>query len=155
MWLKLSIFILLFLLILCFVLFAQEKEALVFVSSIDKTQVKADEVITFKINIEGAFKANPKIELPRLEEDFDVVSKSESESISWQKGQAQRKTLLQFGLLPKKSGALTIGAAKLKVGLKEYSTEPITISVTGTSGKREFPHESEKAPAEDAGQITL
>ena len=154
MWLKVLIFILLFLAVLCFVLFAQETESVSFLSSVDKNQVKADEVINFKISIQTELKASPKIELPKLEDDFEIISQATSENITWKAGQAQRVSVLEFGLLPKKAGTLTISPAKLKIGLKEYTTEPISITVSGTPKRKEAPLEPQ-LPSEESEQITL
>lgn len=154
MWLKVLIFIFLFLVVLCVILFAQDKEAVSFLSSVGKAQVRADEVVNFKITIQVQLKGGPKIELPKLEDDFEVISQGTSESITWEAGQAQQVSVLQFGLLPKREGSLTIGRAKLKVGSKEYTTEPITITVSGTPEKREAPLKPQ-VPQEESDQITL
>ncbi|MEW6008845.1 MAG: BatD family protein [Candidatus Omnitrophota bacterium] len=147
---RFGILILIFLLISS-IAFAQDIK---FTSSVNKKEFDANEVINFKITIEGNFKTTPKIDLPKLEDDFDVVSQSTSENITWQKGEAKRLTVLQFGLLAKKEGILTIGPAKLKVGLKEYLTAPIEIKITG---KIDHPQaEPEEIPQEgNQEQITL
>ncbi len=150
---RIAINAIVFLLISAVACFAQAED-IKFASSVSKTEFDANEVINFKITIEGDFKTTPKIELPKLEDDFDVVSQASSENVTWQKGMAKRTTTLQFGLLAKKEGAITIGPAKLKVGLKEYSTQPVQITITG---KIERPIvEPEEIPEEgEQEQITL
>lgn len=150
---KSALFISAFLLLSAVACIAQTED-IKFASFLNKKEFGANEVINFKIAIEGDFKSSPKVELPKLEDDFDVVSQGTSENITWEKGVAKRLTIIEFGLLAKKEGSLTIGAAKLKVGLKEYSTQPIQITITG---KVERPKvEPEEIPeGEQQEQITL
>ncbi len=122
-------FILLFLLIISFVLFAEQTESLKFFSSVDKTEVNVGEVINFKITIEGNFRANPKIEIPKLEEDFEIVSRTQSQRVSWEKGKKNSAFVWKLMLLAKRPGKLSIAVAKLKLGSKVYTTRPIEITV--------------------------
>jgi hypothetical protein len=149
---KIIIFAFIFVLILCFVLFAQD-EAIKFFSSVDKTQVDANELLNFKINLEGDFKQEPGIELPKLEEDFDVLSSANSENVSWQQGKVKKSSVLEFVLSPKKIGVITIGPARLKIGTKTYTTNPIQITVTGKINRGNVqPGPDEKNPLEEGNQ---
>ena len=152
--LKIIGFILLFLFILCLVLFAQG-EGIKFFSSVDKTEVSLTETLNFKITLEGDFKGSPKIVLPRLEEDFDVVSKAQSQQISLSAGEKSKTFVLSLMLLAKKEGRIRIGPAKLKAGLKTYATEPIEITIKPRIDKNYLKPEKRLPIDREAERITL
>ena len=152
--LKISGFILLFLFIFCLALFAQG-EGIKFFSSVDKTEVRLAEALNFKITLEGDFKGSPKIVLPRLEEDFDVVSKAQSQQISLSAGEKSKTFVLSLILLAKKEGQIRIGPAKLKAGLKAYTTEPIEITVKPGIDKDYLNPEKRFPIDKEAERITL
>ena len=97
-------------------------------SYVDKDKIKLNETIQLTIKIEGNI-SNPKIELPNLAENFDVITSLQSQNISI-KGK-EKSAILEFIyiLQPKKEGKYTIAAVSLKYKGKVFNTEPINIEV--------------------------
>ncbi|MBU2540461.1 MAG: BatD family protein [Candidatus Omnitrophica bacterium] len=155
--LKIIGFILLFLFILSLVLFAQQAEKLKFSSSVDKTEISLGELLNFKVTVEGSFKGSPEIKLPKLRDDFDIVSQTQSHRISIEAGKKNRIFVLNLMLLAKREGQINIAAAELKQGSKVYTTEPMEITVKPGKGEKKFLREPEEEfPAEEeVERITL
>lgn len=154
---KITGFILGFMFILFQGLFAQTDD-FKFVSSVDKRELSAGEILNFKISLEGNFKVAPQIEPPPLEDDFDVISTMRSQHISLGGRSKKKIFVINIVLLAKKEGVIKIGAAKLKLGFKSYITEPIEIIVNINEDiqKRPFlPPERVPVEGEDAERITL
>ena len=150
---KILVFILIFLILLCFVLFAQD-EIVKFLSSVDKNELSTNETLTLKISIEGSISGNPKIDLPKLEQDFFIVSTSQSEEIVFKAGKSSTAYVSSIVLMPKRLGEITIPAAKLRVGLKVYTTQPTKIIVKPGKSFKELPQETPQDNA-DQEQLTL
>lgn len=150
---KIFVFILIFLCLLCFVLFAQN-EAIKFLSSVDKSELSADEALTLKVTVEGSISGNPKIELPELTQDFFIIATSQSQEIVFKAGKSSTIYLSNITLMPKRPGEITLPAAKLKVDSKVYTTEPIKIIVKPGKPFKELPPENPEDNT-DREQMTL
>lgn len=135
---KILVFILIFLLLLCLVVFAQDL-AVRFLSSVDKNELGMDDLLNLKISVEGNIPGNPKIELPKLEQEFFIVATSHSENIVIKAGKSNSVYVSNITLMPKRPGEIIIPAAELKVGSKVYKSEPIKIKVIPGNPLKESP----------------
>lgn len=140
---RILVFILIFLVLLCFVLFAQEK-SIKFSSSVDRNELSTDDVLTLKITLEGAMNVTPQMELPQLENNFDVIATRRSQRISSSGGQSTTVSITSIALSPKRAGEVTIGEVKLKIGGEVYNTKPIKIIVKqGSVEKQGIPQDDQ------------
>ncbi len=145
---KILVLILIFLSLLCLVIFAQD-EAVRFLCSADKSELGMDDVLNLKITVEGNIPGNPKIELPKLEQEFFIVATSQSEDTVIKAGKSSTIYVSNITLMPKRPGEIIIPAAKLKVDSKVYKSEPIKIKVIPAKPFKELSPEDQE---ENGGQ---
>lgn len=99
------------------------------IASVDKTELEAGEIFYYVITIEGNF-SSPKIKEPSLEE-FKIVSRQQSRSISHQRGKTRLKIELTYLLFSTQPGTFKIQPAKVVDGEKTYQSKPVEITITG------------------------
>jgi len=117
-------------------------------SSVDKSKIPQDEVLTFKIEISGELNSEPQIELPDLKKDFEIVSTMQSQSLSIKERKINRQADFIYILTPKSVGKFTIGEVKVKIGKEDFKTQSIYIEVTAPPKptKKELKPETPQAP---------
>lgn len=98
-------------------------------ASVDRTQVALEESLTYSLEITGDVKSLPDPVLPALA-DFDVYSSGRTQSYNWVNGQESSSVTVNYIMVPKKTGPLTIGPASLTIDGHVYRTNPITITVS-------------------------
>lgn len=110
-----------------------------FTATVDRTTVGLNEPVALTVQVTGTNIGRvPQPRLPELD-GFENIgsSRSQSTSISIVNGRMTQEQTISFiyTLIPKKTGELVIGSCRLNYQGVEYSTEPITIKVTQTSGR--------------------
>jgi len=108
-----------------------------FTARVDRTTVGLGEQLTLTVTVTGTNAGRvPRPRLPVLP-DFDQLgtNSSQSTSISFVNGRMtqQQTTSYIYYLSPKRTGGLSIGAARLEVGGEVYETQPIAVTVTKES----------------------
>ncbi|GAC1338350.1 MAG: BatD family protein [Myxococcales bacterium] len=103
------------------------------VASLDREETSLDGTATLSISVSVNSKGDPgELQLPALR-DFDVVSRSSSEQVSFVfNGSApsyRRTRVTSLTLTPHRAGLLTIEPARLAQGGKTYSTRQLSLRV--------------------------
>jgi hypothetical protein len=101
-------------------------------ASVDKKILKQNETLIFSIDISGNISSSPKIKLPDLNKDFEVLSSSQSQNISLNGRETNLTISFKYVLLPKKEGKLIIGEVEARYKREVYKTEAIEIEVLAT-----------------------
>jgi hypothetical protein len=101
-------------------------------ASADATEVALDGTIELRITAVYSSRSTAELQLPPFA-DFDVVSRSQSEQMSFSFGSGgsamQRTVITALTLTPRREGDLTIEPAKVEFEGKTYQTQPIRIRV--------------------------
>ncbi|MFC1476107.1 BatD family protein [Candidatus Zixiibacteriota bacterium] len=98
-------------------------------AAVDRTNLALEESLTYSLEITGDMQSLPDPVLPQLH-DFDVYSSGSNQSFNWVNGQVSSSVRINYILVPKKTGTLTIGSATLTVDGNIYRTAPINITVS-------------------------
>ncbi|MFH1502627.1 MAG: BatD family protein [Candidatus Eisenbacteria bacterium] len=96
---------------------------------VDRTSVSVNQAVRLTVQVEGAMQSLPAPKLPPLEDAWNVQSGGTSSNMSWVNGRMSVSKSWTYNLLPKRTGALAIGAAEIEFEGSVYATEPITIDV--------------------------
>lgn len=100
--------------------------------SVSPSQIHKNEFTTLKISIENSNEVQQVT--PPSFKDFIVLSGPNQESgMSSVNGNVKKYTALSFILKPKRPGKFSISAATVKIGGKEYNTNPAVLIVSNTS----------------------
>ena len=99
-------------------------------ADVDRNQIGPDDVIDYVIRLSGSGDL-PNLRLPTLA-DFDIVGTSRMSRFNMINGAITRGLELHHQLRPKRSGTLNIPAFRVDAEGKAYSTQPISIQVSGT-----------------------
>jgi hypothetical protein len=94
-------------------------------ATVDRTTLSINEAFTLSITVNGSFSGN-KPDMTPIQKDFELLSTSQSNNISYINGQMSQTTQWHYKLLPLDTGQIIIPA--LQVGTEK--TQPITITVT-------------------------
>lgn len=102
-------------------------------SSVDRTSISINDVVTYTIEVSGA--GIQQVQAPRFSgSTFDNLGMSESSSSSFSsvngKVRSETKRAFIFMLKPIRTGKLTIPATTLTIKGQRYITRPITVQVT-------------------------
>ena len=98
-------------------------------ASVDKQSLKQDDTLTLNVDIAGDISSTPKVSLPDLSNDFDILSTSQSQNISLMDNEAKLVVELKYVLLPKRQGKITIGSIEADYKDEVYKSDPIEIEV--------------------------
>lgn len=151
-------FILLLFFMFCSCLTLHAEEAPIAIkATVDKGEAAQDEYFNYRVVISSSANlVNPKIKLPRLEEDFVVLSSSRSQNIAISGGKTRIQIILDYFLKPKKEGEITIGPAEVSYRNKNYTSEPITIKAApGKKPAPKIPQEEEYEEGASREKVTL
>jgi hypothetical protein len=112
----------------------------------DRDEVPLDGTLTLQITVTYSSKGEPgDLELPPLR-DFDIVSRSQSEQVSFafiNGAPAFKRTIVtSLALTPKRAGETVIEPAKLNYKGRAFSTQPIKVRVLAAG--QEPPPRSQK-----------
>jgi len=131
-------------------------------ASVDRNLVGLNEAITLTVTVSGNTRNVPKPTLPSMKE-FSIYSQGTSRNFSIVNGRASSSVSYTYSLVPKSTGMFTIGACKITLKGKTFSTEPIEIEVTketkatqhsqrNTTGQHfQFPFEEEPRKTANKG----
>ncbi|MBU1027219.1 MAG: BatD family protein [Candidatus Margulisbacteria bacterium] len=106
-----------------------------FSASVDKTSVALDDTLNYTINISGS-DANraPSPALPSFS-NLRAIASGSSSNISIINGQTSVQKAYTYTLQPTSRGTGQIGQAKIVVDGTEYTTDPISVSITSATGQ--------------------
>jgi len=124
-------------------------------SSVDKNKLSQDETLTLSIDIAGDISSSPKIQLPDLDKDFEIISTAQSQNVSLKGKQTALSINFKYILLPKKEGKITIGAVTAKYKDQAYKTDPIEIEVTKSKKPKPVVPGPEVPPEEGSEETIL
>ena len=97
-------------------------------ASVDRNRINLDEVITFKVTIEGT-RDFPDVPVPQSDGFVIISGPSQSSSIQIVNGAMSASKIIQWRLAPTQTGEQTINPIVIKYRRKNYSTKPIKIQV--------------------------
>jgi hypothetical protein len=128
-------------------------------AEVNKTRITTDETLDYKLTIISTEKNIPQPELPQFK-DFNLISQSQSSSISFGKNTIKTILVYEFILNPLKEGEFKIESSIISVGGKTSSTQSFEIKVTAGKIKpqvppKEKPSQPEEIQPELKEQITL
>jgi len=98
-------------------------------AAVDKTSVETGQRIIYTLTVMGKFD-NPQLNVPEFT-GFTIIGRNQSQGYSYVNGKENINFNLVYSIAPTKPGTITIKGATLKTKDSEYSTQPITINVTG------------------------
>jgi hypothetical protein len=105
--------------------FAQES----FTASVDRNAVRVGETVTLSLTFNGAGSGVPQPELPSLEKLQAVAGPYSNTSLSIVNGRASSSASFSYVLRATEPGSGQIGSAKVKFKGKEFTSQPITVSI--------------------------
>lgn len=129
-------------------------------AQVDKNTITLDEAFTYKIIVNSSEKQIPQPQIPEFK-GFDIISKLQSSSISWVKGNPKTVLSFTFILVPTEIGKFKIEPSIIKIKNKTYSTDSFEIEVTQGKAKpktkpKPYPPEETRPDTEtESPQITL
>ena len=97
-------------------------------ASIDPTTVEVGGQTVLTIEVTGKFRNSASPLLPPLD-DFDKYEAGTSQNFSFVNGQTSSSITYNYILSPKKEGTYTIQPIRFQVGDKQYSANPVTVTV--------------------------
>ncbi len=122
----------LFALILCFFLFLPALQAgdVRITANLDKQTAHVDEEIHLTLKVIGQTANLQAPRIPRLE-GFDAFYTGRASHITFINGVSTASVEFSYTLIPKKTGALTIGPIEIQVDNQTYQTDPMTVQISG------------------------
>jgi hypothetical protein len=97
-------------------------------AEVDKTSIRNDETLTYRLSITSDEKNIPLPKLPEFS-GFLVVSQNQSSTVSIGKGRIKTKLLYIFILAPKITGKVKIEPASIKIRNHTYYTDSFEIEI--------------------------
>jgi hypothetical protein len=97
-------------------------------ASIDPTTVEVGGQAVLTIEVSGKFRNSASPILPPLD-DFDKYEAGTSQNFSFVNGQTSSSITYNYILSPKKEGTYTIQPIRFQVGDKQYTANPVTVTV--------------------------
>ena len=97
-------------------------------AQVDKTEVAPGEKLVFSVKVSGSIRQSPELELGPME-GFKVLSSNQAQQVELKGGRIRQSFVLTYLLAAATPGKHVIGAVRVRVGAKVYSTEPIEIHV--------------------------
>ena len=100
-------------------------------ASVDATTVGTEEMVTYTITVEGSDGSNVQLPEPPQAEGLSLLQSvpRTQQSVSIINGQMSRSFGFSWTYRPVGTGTTRIGATTLKVGDRDYHTQPITVQV--------------------------
>ena len=111
-------------------------QAASFTAAVDKNSVATDEQFTLQFILNGSGLSGEKnFSLPDLSRFLILSGPNQSSSMQFINGAVSSSVTYTYALQPREPGKFTIGPASIEVGGKQYSSEPIEITVAKGSAK--------------------
>ena len=127
-------------------------------AEVDKKEITTDDVLTYKITIVSADKKIPSPVLPKTQ-DFSIISRLQSTSLTFSKGESKNTAVFVFLLAPRKAGEFQIGPSKINVNGKVMDSESFKIKVKKGKLKLKIVPEQKPSkpgiPTSEEDQVTL
>ena len=124
-----------FILILLLLIFAVSysfADEISFSASVNKNAIALNEYLVYSLTVSGDVSNLPEPKIAELS-DFNRYGSGKSQSFSFVNGKRSGSITYTYTIAPKKTGKLTIPAAKAEYDKKTYTTDPIEIEVTEAS----------------------
>ncbi len=120
------------LIVSCFFIFSAQAQSFYSQVSSKRVQVGVPFEFAIVLTVSGTNYVPPSFK------EFDVVSgPNQSNSVQYTNGVMSQQIVISYGLVPKKEGKVTIGAASVVAGGQKLETTPITIEVVkGAAGNQ-------------------
>ncbi len=131
-------------------LFGQSEELSITAQS-DRDQITLNDRLRYEVVISGTGSTSiPNVDLPDFRGQFDVVSSSESTSISIVNGQMSASKIRNYVLVPVKTGEFVIEPAQIRYKGHIYKTNSLKITVTAASASS--PQSNQQLPSPSRAQ---
>jgi len=101
-------------------------------ASIDPTTVEVGGQAMLTIEVTGKFRNAASPILPALD-DFDKYEAGTSQNFSFVNGQTSSSITYNYILSPKKEGTFTIQPIRFQIGDKQYTANPVTVTVVAAA----------------------
>jgi hypothetical protein len=101
-------------------------------ASIDPTTVEVGGQAMLTIEVTGKFRNAASPILPALD-DFDKYEAGTSQNFSFVNGQTSSSITYNYILSPKKEGTYTIQPIRFQIGDKQYTANPVTVTVVAAA----------------------
>lgn len=120
------------LIVSCFFIFSAQAQSFYSQVSSKRVQVGVPFEFAIVLTVSGTNYVPPSFK------EFDVVSgPNQSNSVQYTNGVMSQQIVISYGLVPKKEGKVTIGAASVVAGGQKLETNPITLEVVkGAAGNQ-------------------
>ncbi len=107
-----------------------------FTASVDKNTVAVDEQFTLELTLNGGGMGGGSIpKLPDLSKFMVLSGPNQSSSVQIVNGSVSSSVTYSYVLQPREAGKFTLGAATTETGGKQYSSQPIEITVVKGAAK--------------------
>jgi BatD DUF11 like domain len=111
-------------------------QGVTFVASVDKNTVAVDEQFTLEFTLNGGGMGSGSIpKLPDLGKFMVLSGPNQSSSVQIVNGSVSSSVTYSYVLQPREAGKFTLGAATIETGGKQYSSQPIEITVVKGAAK--------------------
>ena len=94
------------------------------ISQVDRTEIETDETLQLTVTYSGQ-SATGKPNFNQLQRDFEIISNSQQQQLSWINGKQKSSTDWKLLLLPKRKGQLTIP----QLNFKGHTSQSISVLV--------------------------
>lgn len=120
------------LIVSCFFIYSAQAQSFYSQVSSKRVQVGVPFEFAIVLTVSGTNYVPPSFK------EFDVVSgPNQSNSVQYTNGVMSQQIVISYGLVPKKEGKVTIGAASVVAGGQKLETNPITLEVVkGAAGNQ-------------------
>lgn len=120
-------------------------------ATVAPTTVEIGGQAALTIEVEGKFRRSASPILPPLE-DFDKYEGGTSQNFSFINGQVHSSIIYTYILSPKKEGTFKIEPIRFQVGDKQYTANPVTLTVIPAQPGVSVPQGNVQAPPRSAGR---
>jgi hypothetical protein len=111
-------------------------QSVTFTASVDKNTVAVDEQFTLELTLNGGGMGGGSIpKLPDANKFMVLSGPNQSSSVQIINGSVSSSVVYSYVLQPREAGKFTLGAATIERGGKQYSSQPIEITVIKGAAK--------------------
>ena len=111
-------------------------QGVTFVASVDKNTVAVDEQFTLEFTLNGGGMGSGSIpKLPDLSKFMVLSGPNQSSSVQIVNGSVSSSVTYSYVVQPREAGKFTLGAATIETGGKQFSSQPIEITVVKGAAK--------------------
>ncbi|MCK9408438.1 MAG: BatD family protein [Bacteriovoracaceae bacterium] len=130
------------------VLFAQDVS---FTAGVDKNPVAADEQFTLEFTVTTSGASPKNFRTPDFGKVLVLSGPNQSTSMQIINGSVTSSQTFSYILQAREPGKMTIGAATIEISGNQYKSNPIELTVTKSSGKKQQQAKSAQGEAVDIG----